>query len=213
MAPLIVHILAFLSILAVPEIMDASQEPALAIFGAALGILGGVAKRLVTKAAGHPARRARAAARSRGAAAAGGAAAGMLLPAPPLPGRGPVRRPRGRTARRIAGALPGGRGFTEQIGDVTVRDKRFGFERPLMMEPEFVERIAPPRGYVAVDLDGDGQNDAVMLKEAARALKMWRGRPKPPIKASDWRKLKAAARVQKKAKKIAKTAGFTCKKR
>lgn len=44
-------------------------------------------------------------------------------------------------------------------------------------------------------------------------FRKWRPARKPPISAKDWRALQTSARVAAKAKKIAGTAGFSCKKR
>jgi len=41
----------------------------------------------------------------------------------------------------------------------------------------------------------------------------WPPRAKPPISARDWKTLRTAKRVETKAKKIATTAGFTCRTR
>lgn len=42
-------------------------------------------------------------------------------------------------------------------------------------------------------------------------LRKWRGAPRPPISAADWKRLRVAERVKDKAKDIADTAGFTCR--
>lgn len=217
MAPLISHVLAFASLLLVVPLIPTGEGPELAIFGSLIGLAAGAAKRAVGRLARRPARQAR---RRAARSAAGGAAVGYMAgrgAPPPPPGRSPgraVSRPRSPAARRAAQLIPFGRtGAPAQIGTLTVRDKRYGFEQPAALEPEYTQRIQCPPGYVAVDLDGDGQNDACVLKGVARAMKMWKARPKPPIKASDWRAMKKADRVRKKAKKIAKTAGFSCKKK
>jgi len=44
-------------------------------------------------------------------------------------------------------------------------------------------------------------------------FRKWRPARKPPISAKDWRALQVSARVKEKAKKVAGTAGFTCRKR
>lgn len=81
----------------------------------------------------------------------------------------------------------------------------------IVMEPgQKVIADAPP-GFVIVDMP-DGSKKAV-LKEVARKLGLWKARAKPPISASDWKKLKAADRVKKKAKKIAQTADWKCVKK
>lgn len=131
---------------------------------------------------------------------------------PPPPPRAPVPRPRiPPVVRRIPGAIGAGatgaaiaRSFGgDQVGAGVDR-----LGRPLLVEATSTERIQCPTGYVAITLP-DGSR-ACALKGVARAAGLWRPRPKPPIKASDWRKLKTAARVRKKAKKIGQTAGFKC---
>jgi hypothetical protein len=47
-----------------------------------------------------------------------------------------------------------------------------------------------------------------MLKTLARKFGLWKPAKKPPISVSDWDKLKAFGRVQRKADKIAKEAGL-----
>jgi len=44
-----------------------------------------------------------------------------------------------------------------------------------------------------------------------RQFRKWKPSRKPPISARDWRALQTSARVEKKVKRIASTAGFTCK--
>lgn len=76
----------------------------------------------------------------------------------------------------------------------------------IVMEPgKKVINTAPP-GYVIVTLP-NGSKKAV-LKSVARKFGLWKARSKPPISASDWKKLKRAEQVKKKAKKIAQTADF-----
>lgn len=81
----------------------------------------------------------------------------------------------------------------------------------LVMEPmQKVINTSPP-GWVIVTLP-NGSKKAVR-KEVARCLGLWKPRKKPPISASDWSKLKRARSVEKKAKRIAETANFRCKKK
>jgi len=61
-----------------------------------------------------------------------------------------------------------------------------------------------PPGYVAVDTNGDGQTDACMLKQVARACGLWRPRPKPVMTASDRKALNKADRVMSKVDTIVK---------
>lgn len=46
-----------------------------------------------------------------------------------------------------------------------------------------------------------------------RQFRKWKPSRKPPISAKDWRSLQVSERVSKKVKRIASTAGFTCKRR
>lgn len=69
-----------------------------------------------------------------------------------------------------------------------------------------------PRGFVIVDMP-DGSGKRAVLKSVARRLGLWKPRSKPPISASDWKKLKVAERVKKKAKRIAQTADWKCTKK
>lgn len=88
-------------------------------------------------------------------------------------------------------------------------DEADKFGRPIAVEPAFRDVVHCPPGYVAVTRP-DGLT-VCMLKGPARSAGLWRGRSKPPISASDWKKLKVADRVKKKARKIAETAGGTVK--
>jgi len=85
---------------------------------------------------------------------------------------------------------------------------------PVMNATQTVTYRAP-KGYVVVDLVGsNGQTSKVaMWKPMARSLKLWKARAKPPIKASEWKALKTAERVSKKAKSIAMKAGYSCRQR
>lgn len=65
-----------------------------------------------------------------------------------------------------------------------------------------VAHCAP--GMVAVDTNGDGQTDMCMLKEVARACKLWRPRPKPVMTASDRRTLTRATSVMRKVDTVVK---------
>lgn len=145
--------------------------------------------------------------------AAPGAATGVALRGyrggpPALPGVGPrtpQRGPRG-VGRRI---IPGGRsGYTYDPYDLDTPQDKYG--RPVAVHPEMTERIKCPPGYVAVDLDGDGQSDACMLKGTARAMGLWSSRPKPPISGYDARAIKRAERAKKRVKKLAGNVGYKC---
>ena len=86
--------------------------------------------------------------------------------------------------------------------------------RALVVEGGLNRVIQCPPGYVAVTIgfqrDGTPRR-ACMLKGPAQRAGLWKPRRKPPISAGDWRKLKVADRVKKKARKIAETAGGTVK--
>lgn len=74
-------------------------------------------------------------------------------------------------------------------------------------------RMRAPRGFVVVQLPIDFMGfpagaKVAMYKPIARKLGWWKPRPKPPITAAEWKTLKTANRVERKAQKIAKEAGF-----
>jgi len=103
------------------------------------------------------------------------------------------------------GNMSNGNGFQSSIGQLLGGDR-------IVMEPQQkVINTAPP-GWVVVDMP-DGSGKKAVRKEIARCLGLWKSRSKPPISASDWKKLKTANRVKKKAKKIAQTADFKCVKK
>lgn len=77
----------------------------------------------------------------------------------------------------------------------------------IVMEPQQKVIHSAPPGWVIVDMP-DGSGKKAVRKEVARCLGLWKARSKPPISASDWKKLKTAKRVENKAKKIAQTAGW-----
>ena len=54
-----------------------------------------------------------------------------------------------------------------------------------------------PKGYVLVR-DPQTNQPAVVLKEWARAAGLYKGRAKAPIKASEWKAMKTASRIEKK---------------
>lgn len=118
----------------------------------------------------------------------------------PVPREGVV----GRTISRI---LPGGmtgREFTPYEG--AERD-RLG--RPIAVYPETVERLNAPTGYVIVRLP-DGSPIA-MLKGAARAMGLWKGRPKPPVSGWDMRAIARAKSARGRVKKLAGAVGLATK--
>lgn len=68
-----------------------------------------------------------------------------------------------------------------------------------------------PKGFRAVTMP-DGTKMCV-LESVGKKLGLVKTRSKPPISASDWKKLKRADVVKRKAKKIAQTADFKCTKK
>lgn len=85
---------------------------------------------------------------------------------------------------------------------------------PVVVEPNQVMRNRAPAGYVLVrraDPQTGEERVFAVLESVARAMRLVKPRSKPPISATDWKKLKTAKRVETKAKKIAQTAGFVCR--
>lgn len=124
---------------------------------------------------------------------------------PGIPDLGDVEQVlRGQNPFAAGGILPGRNGMA--YGDQGL------IPQSVVVEPiQKVQNTAPP-GYVIVDMP-DGSGKKAVLKEVARKLDLWKPRSKPPISASEWKKLKAADRVKKKAKKIATTADWKCVKK
>lgn len=88
-----------------------------------------------------------------------------------------------------------------------------GCHRPMFLDAQPSVTYRPRKGYVIVDqgqASGGAPNGlkVQMLKGCARALGLYHARPKPPIKASEWRQLKTAARVEKKLQGIGKMVGM-----
>lgn len=75
----------------------------------------------------------------------------------------------------------------------------------VVMQPGVETRLKAPKGFVIVDMP-DGSGKKAVEKTLARKCGLWKPAPKPPITASEWKTLKKADRVKKKAKKIAQTA-------
>lgn len=110
--------------------------------------------------------------------------------------RGAVRR-----------ALPGGRsGFAYDAYDLNTPSDKTG--RPVAVQMEVRDRMTCPPGYVGVDLDGDGVKDACVLKGVARAMGLYRGRPKPLVSGYETRALTVAAAVKGRVAKVARKAGL-----
>lgn len=170
-------------------------------------ILGGLAGRLggqIIRGAGAAAGRI-----FRGGRGGGG---GRMLPPgniPPMIGGGAAGR--GGAILRGAGKAAG----AAATGSILYQAARGGGRGlpdgilPPVVDAETVERISCPPGYVAVDTDGDGVNDACMLKEYARKFGLYKSRPKPPVSGWDARAIKRAASAKKRVKKLAGSVGFT----
>lgn len=77
----------------------------------------------------------------------------------------------------------------------------------VVVQPGVETRLKAPKGFVIVDMP-DGSGKKAVEKTLARKCGLWKPAPKPPITASEWKTLKKADRVKKKAKKIAQTAEF-----
>lgn len=116
---------------------------------------------------------------------------------------------------------PGGLPFGDVAPRSTMNGRNGSFEddvtsllgtNRIVVEPKQKVINKAPRGFVIVDMP-DGSGKKAVLKSVARKLGLWRPRKKPPISASDWSKLKKVDRIKKKAKKIAETADFKCKKK
>lgn len=119
------------------------------------------------------------------------------VPALPTDPRTPKPGVRGRIER----ILPGGRsGYFHDPVDADFQ---------AVVEPVMAERISCPRGYVAVDTDGDGVNDACMEKTLAKKYGYWKPRPKPPISGWDAKAIRRADAARKRVKKLANKVGFT----
>ncbi len=125
---------------------------------------------------------------------------------PPLQLPSPEPQPPIRTiSNQQTGRTMNGNGFESSIGQL------LGGDRIVMETIPKVINTAPP-GWVVVDMP-DGSGKKAVRKEVAKCLGLFKSRSKPPISASDWKKLKTANRVRNKAKKIAQTADFKCTKK
>lgn len=154
---------------------------------------------------------------------AGGSLAGGLLgrgsssSAPTIPamprlastgsGGAPPRVPQGGAMGTIRRVLPGGRsGYTYDPYDLNTPTDRSG--RPVAVHMEVRERIHCAPGYVGVDLDGDGVKDACVLKGVARAMGLYKSRPKPLVSGYETRALTVAANVKGRVATVARKAGL-----
>jgi hypothetical protein len=184
-------------------------------------IVGGVARKLIPAAGKAIGRIVGGAAKRPGTTAAAAAAGTAIInrvagrPAPgappPMPrGFAPQGAPRPRegvVGRTISRILPGGRTGREFMPyEGTERDK---IGRPIAVYHDRGERYVVPSGYVLVKnpQDPDGEPIAV-LKGAARALGLWKPRPKPPVSGWDLRAITRAAGAKKRVKALAGKVGL-----
>lgn len=136
------------------------------------------------------------------------------LPQIPTPGvRGAIQRrlPGGKTGYEPAAPLqiptPGARGAIERFlpgGKSGYLSTGFA----PVVQGEQTTRIKCPKGYVAVDLDGDGEAEVCMMKPLAQKMGYWKARPKPPISGWDAKAIRRAASAKKRVKKLAQNVGF-----
>lgn len=126
----------------------------------------------------------------------------------PPQGRPPVPR-EGVVGRTISRVLPGGltgREFMPYEG--TEYDK---MGRPIAVYPDRREQDVAPAGYVLVDGERIGMEPGTrlaVLKPVARALGVWKGRPKPPVSGYDMRAITRARSAQGRVKKLAGMVGL-----
>lgn len=110
-------------------------------------------------------------------------------------------------AGAVRRALPGGRsGYAYDKYDLDTPVDRTG--RPVAVHMETRERVSCPPGYVGVDLDGDGVKDACVLKGVARAMGLYKSRPKPLVSGYETRALTVAANVKGRVASVARKAGL-----
>lgn len=123
---------------------------------------------------------------------------------PPLPGG---RQPQGVVPRTIQRILPGGRSGRELTPYEGTEYDKIG--RPIAVYPEPTQRLYVPPGYVVVNLGTKENPQQIgMLKGVARAMGLWKARPKPPITGYDARAIRRAASAQKRVKKLAGNVGL-----
>ncbi|MEK6283953.1 MAG: hypothetical protein AABN95_26680 [Acidobacteriota bacterium] len=141
------------------------------------------------------------------AGSGGGGGGGGMPPGmggmPALPGmqsRGQVMPMPGQTGGFGVPRGPGG-GMQMPWRDPAIPE----YLKQFALDDQFLRPyVRAPRGYVLVR-DASGRPFAV-LKSMAKAFKMWRPKPKPPISVRDWHHLKGAGRVVDKLKDMEKTA-------
>lgn len=72
------------------------------------------------------------------------------------------------------------------------------YGRPLLVEVSYQPRAKCPKGYVAVEYEG---NKVCMLKSCARSYG-WKPKPKPPISRKDWVAITRAEAAGKRIRKV-----------
>jgi hypothetical protein len=105
----------------------------------------------------------------------------------------------------IAGAV----GSTVYLGDMAINAVTHGKKNSVQqsMLPQTVDEsqlkayYRAPKGYVVVKDTVSGKVIGVR-KADARALGLWKPKPKPPISVKDWHAYKAAIKTEKKIKKV-----------
>lgn len=100
------------------------------------------------------------------------------------------------------GVLPG---VTNGFGEAVLGS--FGVPALVPAQAQSVSLHCPPGAILGKD------NLCYQKGSIPMQFRKWRPARKPPISAKDWRALQVSKRVSEKAKKIAGTAGFTCKRR
>lgn len=138
-----------------------------------------------------------------GTAAVGRAVANRFSGPPSFGPQGIPRPPAGPVQRIGQRIIPGGktgREFTPFEG--AERDK---LGRPIAVYPDTGERYVVPTGYVLVDVNGE---KLAMLKGAARAMGLWKPRPKPPVSGWDMRAITRASSARARVKKLAGKVGL-----
>jgi len=110
----------------------------------------------------------------------------------------------GRVSDLVKGALQPG---TAPLAGSGLRTLNGCVVPEAVVAPQVALVNRAPAGYVIVECNGV---KVAMLKEVAMKMGKFKRRPKPPISASDWKSLRKAETVKKKAKRIASVAGFSC---
>jgi hypothetical protein len=188
-------------------------------------VLGGIAKRLLPRAAGavgkavgrvFGSRAGRTAVTIAGTIGAERIMRPAGVPALPpgfppgfAPGGGAPRpQPReGKVGRTVSRVLPGGMTGREFMPATDMTD-RVG--RPLAVYPEEVSVTRGPSGYVMVNMNG---NRIAMLRPYAIKAGLYSAPPKPPVSGWDMRAITRAKSAKNRVKKLAGKVGLSTKSR